>query len=88
MDVTVSHSKNPAFGWDISASAKAGSGETILRAQILVNDFTKYEESFNPPLSSWQKQLLQQGEYPGDNHARVVVTNDKDADTESFDAWS
>lgn len=88
MDVTSSHSKNPAAGWDISASAKAASGEKIVRAQILVNNFSKYDDSFDPPLSSWQKQLPQQGEYPGDNEVRVIVTNDKGEDTGSVDSWS
>ena len=88
MDVTSSHSKNAAAGWDISASAKAGAGEKIVRAQILVNDFSKYDGSFDPALSSWQKQLSQQGQYPGDNDVRVIVTNDKGEDTGSADAWS
>jgi hypothetical protein len=88
VEVTCSHSKNAALGWDISASAKAAAGEKITRAQILLNGFAKYDESFIPPLSNWQEQLPQQGEYPGENEVRVLITNDKGEDTESLDSWS
>ena len=88
MEVTCSHSKNPALGWDVTATAKAGAGEAIKRAQVLVNDLSKYDKSFNPPLNSWQEQLPQQGEYPGDNDVLVVITNSKDEDTECVDSWS
>ncbi len=88
MEVSSSHIKNPALGWDVTACAKAEKGEKIVRAQILVNDFPKYDESFDPPVSNWQKQLRQLGEYPGDNKVLVVVTDDKDEDTDSIDSWS
>jgi hypothetical protein len=87
MDVTSSHSRNPALGWDITACAKAEKGEKIVRAQIIVNDFPQYDESFEPPVSAWQEQLPQQGEYPGDNKVLVVITDDKYEDTESLDSW-
>ena len=35
MTASSTHTKNPAIGWDISASAKADKGEKIARAQIL-----------------------------------------------------
>jgi hypothetical protein len=88
MDVTSSHSRDPVAGWDITASAKADKGEKIARAQIFVNDFPEYDEQFSPPVSSWQQQLRQQGDYPGDNKVRVVITNDQEEDAESVDAWS
>ena len=88
MDVTSSHSKSPAVGWDIAASAKADRGEKIARAQIIVNDFPEFDKIFDSPLSSWQQQLHQKGQFPGDNTVRVVVTNDKGEDSESDDSWS
>jgi hypothetical protein len=88
MTPTLSHSKNPAIGWDITASAKVDKNEKIARAQILVNDSTEYDESFDSPLSSWQKQLHQQGQYPGDNTVRLVITSDAGDDTEAEDSWS
>ena len=88
MQVTSTHTKNPALGWDIAASAKADSGEKIARARILVNELSRYDRSFDPPVSGWQEQLTQQGEYPGDNLVRVVITNDRSEDTEFVDTWS
>ena len=88
MDVTSSHTRNPALGWDISASAKAEKGEKIVRVQIVVNDFPEYDETFDPPVSHWQEQLSQMGEYPGDNKVSVVVTDEKGDDTDSLDSWS
>jgi hypothetical protein len=80
--------RNPALGWDISASAKAGKGEKIARARIIVNDFPEYDETLDPPVSNWQEQLSQQGEYPGTNKVRVVITDDKGEETDSLDSWS
>lgn len=88
MQVTSSHQKNPALGWDISASAQADKGEKIARAQILVNDSPEYDKQFDPPLSSWQQQLKAQGQFPGDNTVEIIVTSDKSEDTASEDSWN
>jgi len=86
--VSSTHKKNPAIGWDISASAKAEKGEKIARAQIIVNGSSEYDKSFASPISNWQEQLNQQGQYPGDNTVQAIVTDDKGEDTESDDSWS
>ncbi len=88
MEVTSTHTKNPATGWDISATAKADAGEKIARAQVYINGFSAYDKTFAPPISSWQQQLSQKGEYPGDNTVQVTVTSDGGDDTESDDSWS
>ncbi len=89
MDVPVStHVRNPALGWDITATAKAEKGEKIMRAQVLVNDFSEYDEQFNPPISNWQTQLRQKGRYPGDNKVEVIITNDKGEETSAVDSWN
>lgn len=88
MQVNSSHKKNPAIGWDISASAKADKGEKITRAQILVNDSSEYDKSFATPLSNWQETLTQQGQYPGDNAVQVIITDDKGEDTGADDEWN
>ncbi len=88
MNVSSTHKRNPAVGWDISASAKADTGEKIIRAQIVVNGSSQYDKTFASPVSGWQEQLTQQGQYPGDNTVDVIVTNDKQQDTESEDSWS
>lgn len=90
MKLTLSHQKNPAVGWDVSASAaadKSESNEKIVRAQIIVDDFAEYDETFDSPLSNWQKQLTQQGQFPGDNKVQLIVTNDKGDDAKSEDEW-
>jgi hypothetical protein len=88
MTPTLSHSKNPAIGWDISASAKVDKDEKIVRAQILVNDSTEYDKTFDSPLSNWQQQLHQQGEFPGDNTVKLIITDDQGNDTDAEDSWS
>lgn len=88
MNVTLKHQKNPVLGWDISASATADKGETISRGEIFVNGFSKYDKSFNPPMSQWQQQLNQQGQFPGANTSHLRITDDKGVVTESDDAWS
>jgi hypothetical protein len=88
MKTTLTHAKNPASGWDISASASADAAEKIARAQILVGGATQYDKTFTPPINNWQQTLLQKGQYPGDNSSELIVTGDKGDDTESEDAWS
>ena len=88
MTVGSTHTKNPLADWDISASAKADTGEKIARAQIFVNGSSEYDKSFDPFISSWQTQLTQKGQYPGDNTVQVIVTDDKGDDTGSDDEWS
>jgi len=88
MNASSTHQRNPAVGWDISASAKADAGEMITRAQIVVNGSSRYDKTFASPVTSWQEQLNQQGQYPGENTVDVIVTNDKGEDAESEDSWS
>jgi len=86
--VTSQHAKNPAIGWDISVAAKADDGEKIARAQIIINGLIAYDNTFIPPISNWQVQLNQMGQYPGANTVRVIASNDKGEDTESDDSWT
>jgi hypothetical protein len=88
MDLKLSHQKDLAEDWNISASATAGAGEKIASAQIVVNGSTEFDQSFDPPLSSWQKELKQKGVYPGDNTVRLAITDDKGAETDAEDSWS
>ena len=88
MTVGSTHTKNPAIAWDIAATAKADAGEKIQRVQILVNGSSEYDKSFEPPISNWQAQLHQQGQFPGDNTVEVVITSDKGEDTNSIDSWN
>ncbi len=76
------------MGWDISGAAKADAGEKIARVQIIINGQVVYDNSFIPPIGSWQVQLTQKGQYPGENSVRVIASNDKGEETESDDSWS
>jgi hypothetical protein len=88
MDASVIAQKNPAIGWDITVSVKAGSGEAISAVEVLVNGFSCWSENFNPPTNQLLKVLTQQGQYPGDNKAEVRVTDSKGKQTSAYDEWS
>jgi hypothetical protein len=88
MDGTVTPQKDPAMDWDIMVSAKAGTGESISGVEVRVNGFTKFSETFNPTTNQWQRTLLQQGTYPGDNNAELIVTNAKGEKTSYCNEWS
>jgi hypothetical protein len=88
MDANVVAQKNPAIGWDITVSVKAGSGEAISAVEVFVNGLSRWSENFNPPTSQLQKLLTQQGQYPGDNKAEVRVTDSKGRQTSTYNEWS
>jgi len=88
MDGTVTPQKDPAMDWNITVSAKAGAGESISAVEVRVNGFTKFSETFNPATNQWQRTLLQQGTYPGDNNAELIVTNAKGEKTSYYNEWS
>jgi hypothetical protein len=88
MTPTLSHTKDPLMGWDIAASAKVDKSEKIARARIIVNGSSEFDESFDPPLSSWSKTLTQLGDFPGNNTVQLIVTDDQGNDTVAEDSWS
>lgn len=87
MDTTLTHTRNPLAGWDISAVTKADKGETIAAAKISVNGFPEYDETFDQPLNKWQHQLTQKGVYPGDNKVLVEITDGKGQINRTQDSW-
>src|SRR2546426_11741950 len=88
MDLSLTHKKNMGSGWNILASAKGAAGEKIFRAQILVNGFSKYDRSFPSPLTQWQQELGQQGQYPGDNTSRLEITSERGDVSSAEDSWN
>jgi len=88
MDASLEHRKDPAVGWNILASAKADNNEKISRVEILVNGFSKYDQSFRTPITQWKHELTQQGQFPGDNTTELKVTNDKGESSVAQDSWS
>lgn len=87
MDTTLTHTRNPLAGWDISAVTKADKDETIAAAKISINGFPEYDETFNQPLNQWQHQLTQQGVYPGDNKVLLEITDGKGEIIRTQDSW-
>lgn len=87
MKIDLSHSKNPAVGWDIQVVATADVGEKISFARITVNGFPELQENVDPQVEKWQRSLTQQGQFPGENKVLVTITNDKEEDTTDEDEW-
>ncbi len=87
MNIEIVHTKNAAAGWDISARARSENTEKISRATINLNGFDEYDETFSPPLASWQNDLRQRGQFPGKNRVRVSVTDDNGNETSNEDVW-
>ena len=87
MNVKVTHTKNPAIGWDISAMAQSEGTEKISRATVNLNGFDEFDETFSPPIASWQNELLQRGQFPGENRVRVSITDDNGNETSNEDVW-
>jgi len=76
------------MGWDITVSAQTDSHEAIARVEVMVDGFSRYDEDFNPPVHQWTKILTQQGEYPGDNKAELVITDINGNDTRCVEEWN
>ena len=87
MKVTISPERNPLIGWDITVSVDAGEGGKIAAVEVRVNDFREVNDSFDPPLDSWEKLLSQKGVFPGDNRVDVLVTDDKGKETRTRKEW-
>jgi hypothetical protein len=49
-----------------------------------VNGFSKYDKGFPSPLTQWQQELGQQGQYPGDSTSRLEITSDVSSAEESW----
>jgi hypothetical protein len=61
------------MGWNFDVSVEAGADEKITYVEVKVNDFPQIKDTPGAPLDSWQQTLTQQGVYPGDNKAEVLV---------------
>jgi hypothetical protein len=64
MDGNINHQKSVALGWDISASAKAESAETISAVDVVVNGISEYSETFSQPTNSGRERSLRKASIP------------------------
>jgi hypothetical protein len=87
MNIDLSHVRNPLMGWDIQVTVKADAGEKITSARIDVNGLPEFDQQLSTPLNTWQKTLVRQGNFPGENRVLVTVTNDKGEQTTDEDDW-
>ena len=76
------------MGWDIGVIVTAGSKEKITFVEIRVNGFPQVSETQDAPVDSWERQLTQQGNFPGDNKVEVVARDENGNDTRSKQAWT
>lgn len=83
MKIVVNPPTRAVMGWNIDVSVQADAGEKISYVEVRVNDFPQIRDTLNDPMDSWQQTLTQQGVYPGENKAVVLVQNDADPKKET-----
>ena len=88
MTIDLAHDKDPLIGWNIQMKATAGKGERIAAVRIAVNGFDVLDKKVDPYADQWQTELLQKGQYPGDNEVRATITDEKGKETSAVDSWS
>jgi hypothetical protein len=87
MKIDLAHTKDPLIGWNIQVKAVAGKGERISAVRISVNGFDVLDKKVDSPADQWQTELSQKGQFPGENEARVTVTDEKGSETSAVDLW-
>jgi hypothetical protein len=88
MKIAIAHARNVLMGWDIDVNVNAENGEKIAFIEVRVNGFPEVSETQDDPVESWEKQLTQQGVFPGDNKVEVLARDQNGGDTRSKQAWT
>jgi len=88
MKIAISHARNVLMGWDIDVNVNAENQEKIAFVEVRVNGFPEVSETLDDPENSWERQLTQQGVFPGDNKVEVLVRDQNGNDTRSKQAWT
>jgi hypothetical protein len=88
MKIAITHAKNPLIGWNIDVKVNAEKQEKIAFVEIRVNGFPEVSETQGEPEDSWERQLTQQGVFPGDNKVEVLVRDQNSNDTRAKQAWT
>lgn len=76
------------MGWDIDVTVTAENNEEIAFVEIRVNGFPEVSETPDEPVDSWEKQLTQQGNFPGDNTVEVLVRDQNGNDKRAKQEWT
>jgi hypothetical protein len=88
MKIAITHARNVLMGWDIDVNVNADNNEKISFVEIRVNGFPEVSETPDGAVDAWEKQLTQQGVFPGDNTVLVLVRDQNGNDTRSKQAWT
>ena len=88
MNIDLAHAKDAPIGWNIQVKAAAEKGERIAAVRIAVNGFDVLDKTIDPPTNQWQTEILQKGQFPRENEARITVTDEKGNETSAVDLWS
>lgn len=88
MKINISHTKNPLLGWDIDVSVQAENGQKIGQVEVRVNDLPEVQDLPGDALDSWEQQLIQKGNYPGNNKVEVTVSDQDGNETRAEQKWS
>ncbi len=88
MKIAITHARNILMGWDIDVNVNAENQEKVAFVEIRVNGFPEVSETQNQPDDSWERQLTQQGNFPGDNKVEVLVRDQNGNETRAKQAWT
>ena len=88
MKIAIAHAKNVLMGWDINVNVTADAGEQVAFVEIGVNGFSEVSETPDDPVDSWEKQLTQQGNFPGDNSVVVLARDQNGNDHRGKQEWT
>jgi len=88
MKVAITHTKNPATGWDITVTATAENKELVAVVKTVINDFPEPDDTLDPAANFYDRAYTQKGIYPGENKV-VVTVRDADANpTVAVHKWA
>ena len=88
MKITIAHSQSLGAGWDVDVDVEAADGQQISRVQIKVNDFRVVDDTPGDDTESWQRHLVQQGVFPGDNKVEVLANDQDGKESRATQQWS
>ena len=88
MQIDITYLKNPALGWDVTATATGEHQEQVQHIRATINSSPMCDENSDPPVNKWRRLFTQKGVYPGDNKVVVTVTDDRGNDSAAMEQWS
>jgi hypothetical protein len=87
MKIVIGPPARGVMGWNFDVSVEAGADEKIEYVEVRVNDFPQVRDTLGDPEDSWQQSFTQQGVYPGENKAEVLVRSVAKKETRAERKW-